>query len=806
MKESNKYCVFAFKDHYVNHSSIRKRRASMSRGGFCSDTVKLDGKKTFSANGYCVFSDCSVKFMLKMNSERQAHVFYEGQVKHAINEVNARYFRGKSRQELKETLKHTTPMREYLNRVQNSKNLGVFGNVDYVGKSSTVYRRISSEAKDQFQALLQLRNQFIQQSLDENDLNAKVLGYIQMIQHIPGAIVCFSQSQLNLFNYLFIQSNQSILYISSFRDASFVHTTMNSQKLYLYEMCLRLNETLLPLSSLITTNSNANCSIRQWITMFVRQCDSLDSNVTKFILCESSMTLIETLLSELANDSFESYSNRSFSNLVSSSEFDSLNSELIDEFNLKNFSRNTKKVVIHCCTNRIMIEISKLCRYYYYQTLGENNSVNNFNFGLYAFNVIVNSSSLLDLQRSIYSFMCILYSQTINSLVKKSFDYLKAKLDLIEASKNEHYLFDFNFRDAKQSSKETNSLDDLFGKSPGLSAFKRYDTEQLEKLNKLNESSVFYKMCEKLYEKCKQDIDLCEYNEAALNLSKNPRKSHHLLYHFVKQFSATLPLWSKLFVQSKLFPMTSAAHVDRFKSLLNEQDSRKDSVDLFIRKLHDDNEKLIDLYSRDLNRFVNFRKKQTKSSALDDLISSSESGSEDEQPDESDSSTCSVSSSPSIENKTTTDLIRLDTKRKRKSSDYSAKTNAEETEIIIERESLISDNLELNKSDLDSLDETSSSLNSKIIEFYLKMLQIKNNSNETNLKVLTFPIKFYSDLKMNQTSLGDETNNIFNFNLVLVPVKKGENLSLAAIDFRKRKITYYDSCLLNDFECLKILT
>lgn len=179
MKKSNKYCVFAFKDHYVNHSMIRQSRASMARGkrpevfSVCASSSsectnnKLMGKKNFSANGYCVFADCSVRFLIKMSTERQVHVFYQGQVRHAINELNARYFRGKSRRELKETLKHTTPMKEYLQRIQNAKNIGVFGNVDYVGKSTTVYRRIASEAKDQFQSLLQLRLKFIQSSIEK---------------------------------------------------------------------------------------------------------------------------------------------------------------------------------------------------------------------------------------------------------------------------------------------------------------------------------------------------------------------------------------------------------------------------------------------------------------------------------------------------------------------------------------------------------------------------------------------------------------------------------------------------------------
>ncbi len=96
MKKSNKYCVFAFKDHYVNQSLIRKRRTSMNhvaKGKHSFDTA-LVGKKIFSASGYCVFEDCTIKFNLKMNSERIVHVFYDGEIRHSVNEVHARYFRG----------------------------------------------------------------------------------------------------------------------------------------------------------------------------------------------------------------------------------------------------------------------------------------------------------------------------------------------------------------------------------------------------------------------------------------------------------------------------------------------------------------------------------------------------------------------------------------------------------------------------------------------------------------------------------------------------------------------------------------
>lgn len=137
--------------------------------GAGKNASNLNGRKTFSANGYCVFEDCSIKFILKMNTERIVHVFYSGKIKHSANEVNARYFRGKSRQELKETLKHTAPIREYLQRVQSIANNGNLegGNADYVGKSTAVYRRIAAEAKDCYQSLLLLQNQ-LKEKTDSN--------------------------------------------------------------------------------------------------------------------------------------------------------------------------------------------------------------------------------------------------------------------------------------------------------------------------------------------------------------------------------------------------------------------------------------------------------------------------------------------------------------------------------------------------------------------------------------------------------------------------------------------------------------
>lgn len=222
---------------------------------------------------------------------------------------------------------------------------------------------------------------------------------------------------------------------------------------------------------------------------------------------------------------------------------------------------NINTIIIHTCTNQLMQEVNQLCKFFY-------SKGNNFNFGMYAFNVIVNSETLLELQQSMYAFMCILYSSTINSLVTKVFEHLKSRVKQFESSKNGYYLYNSNFRNQTKSEgqKCSNSkfqidetTDEIVSDSVGLVALNcTYEngknTNVLEecKLKSLNKSSMFYAMCEKIFEKCKTDVERCEAEELAGNsldqVSKNPRQGHQLLYHFVHQFSATIPLWTKIFI------------------------------------------------------------------------------------------------------------------------------------------------------------------------------------------------------------------------------------------------------------------
>ena len=112
-------------------------------------------------------------------------------------------------------------------------------------------------------------------------------------------------------------------------------------------------------------------------------------------------------------------------------------------------------------------------------------------------------------------------------------------------------------------------------------------------------------MCEKLFEKCKQDVEKSEREDRFVmrrELSKNPRQGHKLLYHFINQFSATLPLWTRIALPCRdltppHFPIYLNTHNERFrlvKSLLAAHDEDKESLDVLIRRLHDENRALVE--------------------------------------------------------------------------------------------------------------------------------------------------------------------------------------------------------------------
>lgn len=709
LKQSNKYCVFAFKDHYVNQSNVRRRYAKMQDGQMTVMSQKMSSidKKLFSASGYCVFEDCSTKFCLKMNDKLVVHVFYTGKIKHSTTEVNARHFRGKSREELKDILKNSTPTKEYLNRICSSNIIA--GNADYIGKSSSVYKKISAEAKDCYQSLITLRDIYLEKSSTK-----PLKGYIHLIQHIPGSIVFFNHEQCSIFNSI-QQNQQHTLFIYQFRK-NLISTTINSNNFQPCELSLCKDQSIVPLSCMLTTENDSRDCLTQWLGMFYRKTDNKQTNFN--FVTDFSINMVESVLEVFGLETYESYCEKI---IKSASEY---------------------KILVKVCQNQFLYQLDKILKTFY--SFGTN-----YTFGMHAFSCLINSENMAELEQTLYSIMIILYNKNINCLVENSFNYLKKKLAENE-KKNDFFVYNIS-------------------KTQFVSGPEYF-------CPKFKADFVFCHFCEKIFEKCINDS-----SKISQQGIKNSRQSHKLLYNFIKTFSYTIPLWTRL---THVQELTLTKQYTRFENL-TKSFTNLEKVDHFIKKYEEFNKESV---SAEFNKITRREGHVTRQSIIDILVN---------EPIISENFL--VDSHTKIKN-SKNELIKPKMVKKLKKNQDSESdicfnlvslndSDELEKEIVIERQHHIVSNefgLELAKEDLDALD-TGSILNSNLIQFYLKL--IKHDCSDS---VFIYPLSFYPNLKygFNENAELNENFNLFKFELVLVPIQKKDHWALAVslqVDYYKSK-------------------
>ena len=139
-------------------------------------------------------------------------------------------------------------------------------------------------------------------------------------------------NQIRLFHSMFLNQSTSCLYISCFKEDSLVSTTIDSKNLFFYEMCIRnsfpiasdsSSPNIIPLSCMLTTNPTCSEAIHQWLQMFLNSEKHVYQNYYaeqggystskdsfKYIICDNSMSLVETILNTFNNEDFCAYSNR----------------------------------------------------------------------------------------------------------------------------------------------------------------------------------------------------------------------------------------------------------------------------------------------------------------------------------------------------------------------------------------------------------------------------------------------------------------------------------------------------------------
>jgi hypothetical protein len=602
-----------------------------------------------------------------MSEECKIVVSYTGKLKHCENEVHARYFRGKSRQELKEILKHTTPMREYMNRIQNADNEQMYaGNADFIGRSTAVYRRIASEAKDVYQSLLLLRLQLI-----EKTKSKLIPGFIQLIQHIPGCIICFNELQIKL---LFNLSSNFTLFINSID--SIVNTTINGKNLIYYEICIQnpldpFKNQLIPLSCMLTVNNDNEISIKNWLRMildaqYYAYYSSSNPNINNtihnhhnYLICNNSYVIIKSLINELMGISYFKYLNNCY-NICEGKPVDH-----DDDY-------DNKFYIIHICTKQIFNQIKKLCL--------KNYDKINIKFGLCAVSLAINCSSMDELKHVLYSLFFILESKYLNKTVENLFIFLKDKHDLLKKQNKNSFDYDtYNDEGDNEFSGFTfNKLninnDDYYSSSSLLTSIDiDFDTEAYysHEMNVLKQKSKFTKFVQNIYIQVKNDIEellllLNDENSTTAMKVLNPRYCPKLSESFINNLSYNIPLWTKIMerkdeANSQIFTLKKLN--ERFSLLKSLLAHEKDSLDIFLNRLFNENNELLNELFMNSTFLDTYLKHDIRITPFDESISNNSYLTNNILYNSSSNFIASSSSNNSSSNN---DLIRLTNGRKKR--------------------------------------------------------------------------------------------------------------------------------------------
>ena len=195
LKQSNPYCAFAFKRHWVK-KSFRKK-----------------SKLYFKAHAYCTFSQCNVTCnlsieldeIMKKSSEIQVDVQYSGSIEHIGKK--AHHIKGESRELTAQLLTKYSP--SYIRHQGLSlMPAAVFasGNRDGIGATKSVLQKVSSEINDALRldddvikSLMVLKHQLNKEESNSSDV---VPGYIQQINASPFQVVAFNEGGVRIYHDL----------------------------------------------------------------------------------------------------------------------------------------------------------------------------------------------------------------------------------------------------------------------------------------------------------------------------------------------------------------------------------------------------------------------------------------------------------------------------------------------------------------------------------------------------------------------------------------------------------------------------
>lgn len=116
-------------------------------------------------------------------------------------------------------------------------------------------------------------------------------------------------------------------------------------------------------------------------------------------------------------------------------------------------------------------------------------------------------------------------------------------------------------------------------------------------------------------------------------------------------------------------------------------------------------------------------------------------------------------------------------------------------------------NIKITRWDIATLDNLNW-LNDEVVNFYFNLIMDRSLRNKRLPRVYVFSTFFYPRLYQSgykSVSRWTKKVDIFSYDILLIPIHLDVHWCMATVDFKKRCITYYDSMLGDNPECLQIL-
>ncbi len=499
LKQSNPFCVFAFKRHTLTCAVIRKRKST---------------SPVFSAFGRCTFSSCPVSVHLRGRDNLLVEVKYGGSVHHKIEECHARRISGKERDNLRNILATgQMPFKEYLNRLATKTNAELLsGNCDNMGTTVKVMQKISSESrqigKEDNNVIKSL--QVLKEKMEaQSNVEARLKGFIHGFGLSP------------LYVYFFLESSVRMWHDLCQKQVVFIDATgglvekQNSKELLYYEIIFKHpipGLAAIPVAGMIT-DCQTEPRIADFFLNFRHAEKSLfgHSNISQplQINVDNSWAIILALLRCFNVETLVEYLNRCY-NIVSG--------------NANNC--DFKKTIIHICLAHTMKSFKKRLLAVY---------KSNFSFGMYCLSLMANASTLNDLKELILDISILLLSKDVSPAVEVSGKRMELKINSFNV--------DCELGDISKEQKATSEyVDDLLN-----------TTRSEEDTLLLNTSSLFKQFGDVIVNNARKQVAASEIvsnsEKTTIKVDStflNGRYCPELLDYVQKYYFATIPMWTAI--------------------------------------------------------------------------------------------------------------------------------------------------------------------------------------------------------------------------------------------------------------------